>query len=439
MPAKSTSCCCSECGVRTGSPQCCLCSCRDLCVTVTGPANGCNQPSVCDCQGAQAVFVWNKTLCAWAGTIACGDASIDLKFVLKDCDDGCFLCLSSTCLNLDGICPTGSDSDADCKVLTAGIAGCGKYIRNCDQSAGTNDLSLTWSVNASDCGDADCTSLTIDVRCAPYVNPVGVDAARICKDCDCICKCLCITLNEPSCDDCTKKACWNGSGWVATFTDATCCPGVGLDDQTVTITIERRTDGCCQWRLAVSLGTITTSEVVKTVCPTAKNTSGGPVSWTVDVPDTTHVITLTCAGCDNCGLQRNCCPNPIPETLTATLLNDSGCECLDGISTTLVHDVMEDRWEGTITVPRCTGDFKIDLTLECNAIIPSGNCRCFSLDTSEATCDSGRINVSPDSGCSCDPVSMTFGVYNSDCGGECEGSEPGCADVACTYKITITE
>lgn len=431
MPAKSTSCCCSECGVRTGSPQCCLCACKELCVTVSGPANGCNQPSVCDCQGARAVFVWDEALCVWAGTITCGDSSIDLKFELKNCDEGCFLCLSSTCLNLDGICPTGAESDDDCKSFSTGLDKCGKYIRNCGQTAGTN-FPITWTVDANGCGDSNCTSLTIEVSCTTYVNPVGVDAARICKDCDCICRCLCITLNEPSCDDCTKLACWNGSGWVATFTDATCCPGVGLGAQTVTITIERKADGCCQWRAVVSLGTITSSVVVDTTCPDASP------SWTVDVPDTTHIISISCADCDNCGLQRNCCPNPIPETLTATIVNDSGCECMDGISGTLVHDVVDDEWRGTITVPRCTGDFEIDLTLECGELIPSGNCRCFSLGTVEASCDSGRLDVSPDSGCSCDPLSLTFGVYSSDCGGDC-GGPPGCSDTACTYKIAITE
>ncbi len=112
---------------------------------------------------------------------------------------------------------------------------------------------------------------------------------------------------------------------------------------------------------------------------------------------------------------------------------------MDGISGTLNHDVTEDNWQGTITVPRCSGDFEIALTLDCDEIIPSGNCRCFALDTVEADCDSGRVNVRPDSGCDCDPLSLTFGVYNSDCGGSCEGSEPGCSDTACTYKITITE
>ncbi len=417
-----TDCCCSKCGVRSDGSGCCLCACKELCVTVAGPANACEQVGVCDCHGAQIVAVWDAALCAWTADVICGDLSIDLQFSLKQSNGSCSVCLTSTCLNLTDVCqsfPTDPD-------------GCGNHLRDCDQATG-DGFPIEWTVDASGCGDVNCTSVTISISCTTYINPAGEGAASICKDCDCVCRCLCITLNEPSCDDCTVLACWNGSGWVATFTEATCCPGLGLADQTVTITIEADADGCCQWRLAVSLGTINGSAVAKTTCPDA-----GP-SWTVDVPDTTHVITIACATCDNCGLQRNCCPNPIPETLTATIVDDGGCECMDGLSTTLVHDATEDNWIGTITVPRCTGDFEIDLTLECGAIIPSGNCRCFSLDTVEADCDSGRLNISPDSGCSCDPLSLTFGVYSSDCGGECAESGPGCSDVACTYKIKITE
>lgn len=368
--------CCSKCGAALPEDvsACCLCVCDEICVTVSGGVLGTapfdcepvgtSTDSVCSCAGGKFLIPWDKAECAYVGTISCGGLTIDLRFEVKQCSNvgtgtgtgssegpatDCHLCLTSSCLNLSGVCPT------HCREFTPGnLSGdCGKFLKDCDQSGGWNS---TWTVDASGCGDADCTSVDIAVQCSDRINPAGQDQDRLCKDCDCVCECVCITYRETDCIERTVKTCWvadtgtgGGGYWEATFTG---CPG---GDQTIRVELVRdEVSGCCYWRLVTSRGQILepTPEMfgtgtgtnvdeldIKTDCPNVN------LYWTLDLSDegtgtgtgeNLGYISVRCSDCGECDTTFLCCPDdPLPATLTATFYNKNECNCVDGVEVTL--------------------------------------------------------------------------------------------------------
>lgn len=342
--------------------DCCLCSCSDLCVTVEANhvltcLDDLTGVGVCNCDSQKTKVSWDPDQCAYVGTVTCDAISIDVNFEIKKCAVGgvekCHLCLTSTCLGLTGACPD------QCKEFTPGhkTGECGTYLRDCTQSGGWNK---TWTVDASGCGDVDCTSVVITVECMARVNPAGKGVDRICKNCDCVCKDICLTYSESGfdpADDCisqSRKVTWDdaNSRWQTTFT----CPA---GSQTLTITLVRNSvTGCCKWKLESSKGTVNSPDQVDTTCPSILE------DWTIDLGggDTADVH-VECADCE-CADAFCCCPtyDDLPDTLYATLYdNDGCCPCADGAvipitlqSSTVTALGKGGSWKGTATVCGCT-------------------------------------------------------------------------------------
>ena len=87
---KGANCCCSKCGVVLPNDvsSCCSCICDEICVTVTGQTpDDCIGTGTddCSCEVAKQHLSWDPDLCAYTGTVNCGDLSIDLKFEVKKC------------------------------------------------------------------------------------------------------------------------------------------------------------------------------------------------------------------------------------------------------------------------------------------------------------------------------------------------------------------
>jgi len=227
-----------------------------------------------------------------------------VKFDIKDCTTGgCHLCLTSTCLNLDGQCPSGGSG---CKTFTPGNVNgdCGDYLRDCSQDGGWD---ATWEVDATDClppeSELDCSSITINVTCYPRVNPAGQGLDRLCKDCDCVCECVFIDYEETT--SCTSKShfeCWAGS-WSSSFV---CEYG----DQDVLVELERDTvTGCCNWRVTITKGLIIPDDETPPVSKTAIYKTACPdIDLTINIDLGEGDSAILTIRCGPCALAVNCCP-----------------------------------------------------------------------------------------------------------------------------------
>ena len=471
MSTKGSSCshcCCSQCGVSLpkGLGTCCLCVCDELCVEVEGEQSTAdcldtNPEGVCGCSSTGNRVVWDPDVCAYVGTLVCGALTIDVRFDVKTCEEGCYLCLTSECLGLAGTCPQ------DCRLFEPGnkSGDCGHYIRDCDQLGGWD---ATWTVDASGCGDVDCTSVTITAKCLPRINPTATGQDKLCKDCDCVCEYLCVTYSEsgglPG-DEClsqSKRVPIEGSSFTATFE---CEQG----SQTVTVEMVRHPEtGCCWWRPTFSRGTLILAPIpltdqyespeVKTVCPEVD------LEWQVQLTEEGHIGTFTavCEQCNGCGETFCCCPNDVqlPSTLTASLFDEDGCcECADGkvITLEMVDSSTTQfggggRWEGTGSV--CGVPARV--ILRCNNEEEAG-CMwqlklCFGpkapcTDTLDDDCDSmDWIDTPPIGGaCSgidacCDPLYIPFPTgtsFNMTCA--CNGPFPCTPGIDGQICVIVTE
>ena len=491
MTSKSAGCgdcCCSVCSVALPKDveTCCQCICSDICITVTGPEivgtaiDDCLDPAIptgtgtdgiCDCSESKTKIAWDADECAYIGTVTCGPGlSIDLRFEVKQCanvdtgtgtgsgtlgpEDDCHLCLTSDCLGFNGVCPD------ECQEFAAGnINGdCGKYLKDCDQSGGWDK---TWTVDASDCGDLDCTSISINVQCSDRINPAGIGVDRICECCDCVCRCVCITYEEDNCISQTKKVCWQESGtgtesgyWEVTFEDC------DLGEQTIKITLEKATDSNkCVWRLTPTRGTVYeqialatgtgtgTSEALTTIlaeCPEAD------LNWTIDVDETGTSgaigrVTVRCADCEECEETFCCCPDdPLPTVLTVTVYNVQFCDCFNGVEVTLNLITTTEEgggrtgtWEGTASVcddenNPCEIRFFLFCTTGCDWSLTY--CATTSTETVDEACVSSPQQVLGVGSCAgssavqcCNPFFLPFGGINGSDDFCCNPSEPASA------------
>ncbi|KKN40962.1 hypothetical protein LCGC14_0727940 [marine sediment metagenome] len=437
MPC-NPNCCCSACGKKLADPNslCCSCVCDKLCVTISGggvvecpPTTGTGSGETCGCTEVTVAVDWDDTQCAWVGIVACGSLSIDLKFEVLNLEGDCYFCLTSDCLGLIQL-GTGTGTGDECQLITPGCGQdkfCGEFTKDGDQRTGWDpDVLLgNWTADASDCGDLVCTSVEIRAICADRTNPAGRGTTRVCTDCDCVCNCVCLTYEEDACDPQTVKVCWRGETgtgsdgpWEHTFTG---CPD---GDQTVTITIERGDDGCCEWHLETTRGTVTTPNV-KTDCPRADHTWG----ITGLAAAGTATVEIACAECTECLVQTTCCDDPLPRTLTGTIQPTDLCPTASGTVTLVVTSIDNSDpaspiviYEGTATI--CGDSF--DYTLICN----SGAWTLQTVLTTANGCvDSGGALA--DSNACCNPVYLEF----TNVGGECAP----CCDPAGIFGIIITE
>jgi len=411
---------------------------------------------VCFCSSHKTKVEWDHEQCAYVGTVTCDALSIDVKFEVKQCysggnPDACHLCLTSTCLSLTGTCPD------QCKEFAAGRLGeCGNFIRDCDQSGG---WSKTWTVDASGCGDADCTSVVLTVECMARINPAGSGLTRICKNCDCVCKDICIFYAETGFlpeDDCiaqSAKAVWDedNSHWQATLT----CPS---GSQTLTITLVRDEDtGCCKWKLEATKGTVDSPDELDAQCPDMD------LDWTIDLGGgDTATVHVQCADCE-CVVPFCCCPDydGIPDTLYATLYdNTTCCPCAEGVvipltlaSSSITALGKGGSWIGSGTVCGC----ETEIEVKCDNA--EGQCQwlirfCMGGDpcpvppyfTLEQDCALGFENLQSggaaecEPGGCCNPLELRFGdtlSFNKTCC--CDGPEPCIEGIDGDICVVITE
>ncbi|MFQ5732190.1 MAG: hypothetical protein ACE5KM_09565 [Planctomycetaceae bacterium] len=128
-----------------------------------------------------------------------------------------------------------------------------------------------------------------------------------------------------------------------------------------------------------------------------------------------------------------CCPDELPETLTATFTNVSGCGNLNTKTISLVHNSVTGKWEATATI--CNDEWT--LTFYCNPVNP--DCTGFRLDWAITqngcgTSPTSASGMTPDSGCTCTATTLSVvfsqGMAASGC---------GCCDGQSTnWKVTIT-
>jgi|GEM_PF-6604188 hypothetical protein len=354
MTTKGDCCCCSACGVPLPKEvaTCCLCVCDEICVTLEGTGVDCS------CVIGKSVVSWNPEECAYIGAVGCGDVYVDVRIDIRKCEGNCHLCLTSICLGLDGACP-----DTCVQFAPGNLHGdCGKYLRECSQRGGFN---ADWSVDVSECGDADCSTVTLNAECSSRVNPAGSGVTRLCKDCDCVCDCVSIGYEDAVFYPDAINVCWEpleeGNGWRATFTDC------GDNIVTLTVRIVRSEDGCCYWRLETSKGTVIGDNERKTYCPDVS------LTWDILLEDeSTAMVSVVC---NSCYVASTCleCVDDMPSTLTATFQTtgveeEADCSCLDGATITLTKyvqcesspecssmdaEILSDelpRWSGSATI-----------------------------------------------------------------------------------------
>ncbi len=238
-------CCCNTCEnvIPENLRCCCRCVCNTICVTVKIPGD-----DDCLCNEVKAQFAFNCVSKSWSGTIECSNLSIDLEFILKTCDDKCYICLKSTCLEILGTCP------GDCVEITPNSGNCrGSY----DGRIRTGGISVTFpGIDFSKCGDLLCGTGSIEIECAEIIIPSCTSDecdGPLCEGCDCMSRCLCVVYRRESDGDgnnfCfTELAtiCWDDvyERWKGTLT---CEIGSGTID--IEITLEDDGYGNCVFRL----------------------------------------------------------------------------------------------------------------------------------------------------------------------------------------------
>lgn len=420
-------CCCSDCAVRPGlsddARECCYCVSDQLCVhieidsdTVPAPCDAscaCSGDD-CDCFDEWGSLTWDDVNCWWDGDVTCGSTTIDFRVQIKKISGVCKVCVTSTCLDMGG-------SGSDCFALNT----CGDYNDGCLTSGDGFTLSFTGDLS-SGCGNNDCSDATITITAQNIINPQPV--SEMCPDCDCVCECVCLTYTEDGCSE-VQKACWDGSKFQATFND-----DCSWSSQVATITLVKE-DGCCNWNLATSRGTVAI----------ARQSAGCPrpdITWNLTSP--TATLTMECTECgDECPVQPSCCtPDPVPTVIYARVCNGQGCG-VDCITLNLVSFTSTNwTWQGEGTIqcseipkPECE-EFGVMIEVEC---IDSGeggtiwdiNIYC-PADGYGAPVDGGPTVSSV-----CDPLCLVSKTFSFSDGGIC--SDYSCIDGNTGYDVCVSE
>jgi hypothetical protein len=148
------------------------------------------------------------------------------------------------------------------------------------------------------------------------------------------------------------------------------------------------------------------------------------------------------------GQGTGCCPDTtIPNTLTATFTNVSGCGCLDGWTCTLTFQPVIGHWRGNCTTPChlpsvCVpgggegGLIPVEIDFGCSAGVAGAGCLNFILQMTNAgnNCDiipSPPFSYITPSSCTCTPFEVD---YN----GVTIGSQGICGCCYGTVNISIT-
>lgn len=269
------------------------------------------------------------------------------------------------------------------------------------------------------------------------------DTRSWCTDCKCICRCICVTkyidsgLATPG-KVFTGTACWDDTygcisgrigGWDVTLEDVE-----GLDPPT-TASFYLSCDECTGVTTLVFEDDPTNPKTID--CPDIVNaTTPGSTSveWQVDGAEP-YTMRVACLGCSPCRSRTPitpCCSGRrLPAVLYAEVISTNvDCECLMGATATLVWngDEHDPVWEGVWTLvagsPPCNPLAEGEaVSLQCTG---GSDCNGWQFEF----CGGGP-GGSPEPGCSCEPVELSF------CGGAgCASCENPATSAFC---VLITE
>ncbi len=286
--------------------------------------------------------------------------------------------------------------------------GLGIELHNLDDPATLHLLPSTWlNITEPLVAGPDCprmqytwrgTRTEDDVEYPWSVSILG-DRLNVCQDCTCYCECLCVTFTPSDGDPTQVRVCQNIYGWW----DLVYGSFVGrLDLECV---------GCLTKVTMLGL-TSDTHNVLGTgqagiICPDRLI-----ASYSVELDEeTTLGINVQCELCDDCppiGIDTDCCDEPIPPILYATL-SGSGCGNLDGSVVRLEVNAGETCWAGSEIVPfpnTNPPECEVQLSLSCVGngtwTLLNGTLECGALGAT-ATSDP------------CTPVSLSFTLGPDGC------------------------
>lgn len=125
---------------------------------------------------------------------------------------------------------------------------------------------------------------------------------------------------------------------------------------------------------------------------------------------TTGTGTIVTAGTG----QVPCCTGAIPHRIHATITNNVGCTCLDGVKVTLTYNGSTGRWEGSAFVPSCTSS-NLYMTFACVGTQLGIALKCTTaaapdLFTSTYTCSPLSVNFTGYSPLTCCPGTCNVAI-----------------------------
>lgn len=231
---------------------------------------------------------------------------------------------------------------------------------------------------------------------------------------------------------------WNytsASTWTATFEIP--CDGAAHPFVVTLTAVEASDVDCTGWEVTYHIthnasdgsgcdSDITGTATVAECWCTADSPYDHPwFTWQADGID----FGAECVCCDGTGGGGNdppggvtvgCCENPVPTTLTITLAS-TDCPALNGATGTLTH-ISGVYWEGGVTADGKT----IGFGMYCSA--PASGCQEFTLSHPDLLIGVGTYDCTPlpvgaaASGCTCDPLVLSWGSLGLQEAGCCMGS-----------------
>ena len=117
------------------------------------------------------------------------------------------------------------------------------------------------------------------------------------------------------------------------------------------------------------------------------------------------------------GITVGCCSSPLPRTLYCTIQNESGCACLDGLVVPIAWDGSQ-FWTGN-KLSDC-GRQPMSFTFTCPGASPP-DCGSFVLYAACNDIASDPYGTTPDAGCTCDPLVLTYSDVNLSDSSCCSG------------------
>ncbi len=444
MALKTNKCCCTcdGCFIWSGG-ECCQCIPERICVRAQ------SGDAYCNCEDVTVSISWDDESRSYAGFV-CG---IDVRLYFKEVYGECMLCLESYCAGLTG-------DDALCEAVDC------SYLPN---------MELTFDIDASDCGDEECTDVTLTV------TPEKLIEVSFCSGCPCVPECICFYMDvfdgnamqgQPICsatsvvcsddDGRYEPICWN---WTSDWPEECDLPG-SIDVELCLVADET---GQCSLKLT---GTVADTDV-----ETAYECGGGdpPESPSNDprpvlvpggepcpdgfgysacfVTDEGNAVWITAfpARCRECTHQ--CCCGINADQIFATITNAAGCwtnkwspkqccNCADGL--VVVMDKVSQctgpnvsSWIGSAEF--CSSTIELELICRTGDNDPTNWDLNFSLGGAPP-CNFALV-FNPEEASTCDPFHLVFTdiFFTARCCDIPPPTPPPPADAPSFIDINITE